>query len=91
MKKISDYIFSTMWQLDTMNLRPNASYTVLADLGDLRQGDVVTFVGFDDVDNHYGIFVFTDADGNVLEVSGDYSGPEHSAVKRLKAALTPSA
>lgn len=91
MKTISDYIFSTMWQLATLGLQPNATYSVLADLGDLRKGDVVTFVGFDDVDNHYGIFVFTDANGSVLEVSGDFSGPQHTAVKNLKAALIPSA
>ena len=40
----------------------------------LRTSQFVTFAGFDDVDNHYGIFVFTDLEGTVLEVTGGFSG-----------------
>jgi hypothetical protein len=85
MKALSDYTFYDAWQLRDLPIRPLDTYRVLADVGQLKQGQVVKFVGFDDVDNHYGVFVFTDADGNVLEVSGDFSGP--SSLTELRAAL----
>lgn len=87
MKNITDYVFSHSWQLNELNMRPGEEFSVLADLCDLRQGEVVRFIGFDDVDNHYGIFVFTSVDGAVLEVSGDFSGPGHSQLQALKASL----
>lgn len=90
MKKISDYIFYASWQLSELNIRPNAEYAVLADVGDLKNGSVVRFVGFDDVDNHYGRFVFIDINGNVLEVSGDCAGPNHWCLTKLKIALSES-
>ncbi|PTU73464.1 hypothetical protein DBO85_14145 [Pseudomonas mangrovi] len=86
-KTITDYVFSNSWQLNELNMRPGDEYSVLADLCDLRQGEVVRFIGFDDVDNHYGIFVFIRADGAVLEVSGDFSGPGHAHLQGLRASL----
>lgn len=87
MKKISDYIlFYDSWQLRELNLKPGEEYLVVTDLGHIKKDNLVKFIGFDDVDNHYGIFVFTDSDGNVLEVSGDFSGS--SSLKRLEAALS---
>jgi hypothetical protein len=88
MKKITDYIFYDSWQPNELHMKPNEEYFVRMDLGDLKKGDFVKFVGFDDVDNHYGIFVFLDSTGKVLEVSGDYSGPNHSCMKNLKLALS---
>lgn len=88
MKKISDYIFYNSWVLGEVNIQPNEEYLVLTDVGDLKQGERVRFVGFDDVDNHYGIFVFVDAQDRVLEVSGDCAGPNHSCVQNLKRALS---
>ena len=85
MKRLSDYTFANAWQSGDLAMRPLDSYRVLADAGELKQGQIVKFIGFDDVDNHYGIFVFTDADGGALEVSGDFSGP--SSLQTLKAAL----
>lgn len=87
MKKVSDYIFYDSWQLRELGLTPNEEYKVLLDVGDLKKGAAVKFIGFDDVDNHYGIFVFTDAEGKILEVSGDCSGPNHSCIAGLKIAL----
>jgi len=87
MKKLSDYNFCNSWVLREVNLTPNEDYLVLMDLDDLKQGERVKFVGFDDVDNHYGIFVFLDADERVLEVSGDCAGANHSCVKNVKRAL----
>jgi hypothetical protein len=88
MKKISDYIFSPSWQLGRLKIAPNQKYAVLVDLGDLNKGDLVTFVGYDDVDNHCGIFVFTDSAGQVLEVSGDCAGPNHQCLLDLERALS---
>jgi hypothetical protein len=71
-KKISDYVFSNAWAIGP--LKSYEKYVVVADLGELKRGDIVKFIGFADVDNHFGIFVFTDKDGRVLEVSGDFCG-----------------
>ncbi len=87
MKKISDYIFYDSWQSKDLDIKPGQEFTVLMDFGDLKKGALVRFVGFDDVDNHFGIFVFTDAKGAVLEVAGDFSGPDHWSFKNLKNAL----
>ncbi len=88
MRKITDYIFYDSWVLRELRMKPGEEYVVLFDLGDLKKGDLVKFVGFDDVDNHYGIFVFVDANDKVLEVSGDCSGPNHSCLIDLKNALS---
>ncbi|WP_305824972.1 hypothetical protein [Massilia brevitalea] len=88
MKKISDYNFSDSWTVKELNLKLNAEYLVLEDVGHLKKDQLVKFVGFDDVDNHYGIFVFVGADGKVLEVSGDFSGATHSSMVNLKRALS---
>jgi len=87
MKKISDYNFSPSWQLGELGMKPGDAYRVLTDLRDLKKGELVEFIGFDDVDNHYGIFVFTDSEDNILEVGGDFSGLNHSLFLDLKLAL----
>ena len=88
MKKITDYNFCNSWQPNELHIKLNEEYLVQMDLGDLKKGDLVKFVGFDDVDNHYGIFVFIDSKEKVLEVSGDCSGPNHSCMTNLKIALS---
>lgn len=88
MKKISDYIYyNYSWQQEQIGIKPNEQFTVVKDVGDLKQGDLVTFVGYDDVDNHYGIFVFTNAKNEVLEVSGDFSCRQGAGLTGLKEAL----
>jgi hypothetical protein len=86
MKKLTDYIFYSSWQLGELDIKPDEEYLVLNDVGGLKKGEVVRFVGYDDVDNHYGIFVFVDFAGLVLEVSGDFSG--RSSMANLKTALS---
>jgi len=89
MKKITDYCYSSSWQteeLSKLKITPGEKYLVLKDIGDLKKGELVKFVLFDDVDNHYGIFVFTDSADKILEVSGDFSGP--LSIDGLKAALS---
>lgn len=88
MKKMADYIFFDSWQTNELSIKPNVEYLVLNDLGDLRKGELVKFIGFDDVDNHFGIFVFLNSEGGILEVSGDFSGSNHSCMKDLKLALS---
>jgi hypothetical protein len=73
MKKISDYNFVYPWKSSRLNLTSNEEYIVLKDIDDLKKGDLVKFIGYDAVDNHFGIFVFTDSNGRVLEVRGDFS------------------
>jgi len=83
--KLSDYIFDSASQFKHVNLTSYKEYLVLVDIGDLKKGDVVKFIGYAEVDNHYGIFVFTDSAGGVLEVSGDFS---RSALEELRRALS---
>ncbi len=87
MKKLSDYNFCDSWVFREVDLESYAEYVVLADLCDLKKGERVKFIGFDDVDNHYGIFVFVDADGAVREVYGDFAGRTHPRLLELKAAI----
>ncbi len=48
-------------------------YRVLETLQQLTKGDVVTFVGYDDIDNHYGKYDFQTSEGRAVSVSGDFS------------------
>lgn len=59
-------------QLD--DLRIGARYRVIDSIQDLRVGSIVTYSLYDDIDNHYGRYVFTDEAGNECAVSGDLSG-----------------
>ena len=83
------YTFYDSWQPNALGLVPNEQYRVLADLGPLQQGAVVTYAGFDDVDNHFGIFVFVDAQDEVLEVRGDFSGSASVAEVKMALARLP--
>ncbi|MFP5393424.1 MAG: hypothetical protein ACLGI6_18055 [Gammaproteobacteria bacterium] len=85
MKTFSDYTFYDAWQLRELNMKAGDAYRVLTTIDDLAEGDVVRCVGFDDVDNHYGIFVFEDAAGKLREVRGDFSGDQ--SLGRLRTAL----
>lgn len=87
MKKISDYIFYSSWQIADADVKPNERFTVTRDIGDLKTGESVVFIGFNDVDNHFGIFVFTNEKNEVLEVSGDFSSPRSSSLHNLKNSL----
>jgi len=84
--KLSDYIFDSSWQFKHVNLTSYKKYLVLINIGDLKKGDIVKFIGYTGVDNHHGIFVFTDSAGGVLEVSGDFS--HHASSEELKLALS---
>jgi hypothetical protein len=85
-EKISDYIFDDSWRASRLNLTPNEEYIVLKDLDNLKKGELVKFIGYDDVDNHFGIFVFTDSSGKILEIRGDFSG--YSSLTKLENAFS---
>jgi hypothetical protein len=70
--------FATTLTID--RLVTNRRYRVKKALGGLSPGDVVTFAGFDDIDNHYGEYVFVKANGERVAIGGDYSRPETSAL-----------
>ena len=61
------------------DLVPARAYRVREAIGGLRVADVVRFVRFDDIDNHYGAYVFVNAEGAELSVPGDFSSPQHHA------------
>ncbi len=58
-------------------LTPRARYRVLESVGPLVKGTVVTFVGLNDIDNHYGELDF-ELDGKPISIGGDYSSPDHT-------------
>jgi hypothetical protein len=64
------------------DLRINARYRVLAKVGELSAGDEVTYKGLDDIDNHYGEYLFDRVDGKRLVVGGDCSTPERGPLGR---------
>ena len=86
-RAISDYTFYNSWILKEIGIQPNEAFSVTQDIGDLRTGEQVVFVGYDDVDNHYGIFVFTNARNEILEVTGDFLSLTGTRLNSLKNAL----
>jgi uncharacterized protein YqcC (DUF446 family) len=64
-------------------------YRVLQAIGDLEKGAIVRFSGFDDIDNHYGRYVFVDSGGNEVAVHGDFSTPKTSPLGETHRYLEP--
>ncbi len=54
-------------------IKPGSRYKVIQGIGELVFGTFVTFKYFDDVDNHYGRYIFATDDGQEVAVSGDFS------------------
>jgi hypothetical protein len=87
MRKITDYTYYKSRQAEELGIKANDRLSVLHDIGELKKGDVVTYIGFDDVDNHFGVFVFTNQKDEVVVVSGDFSSYTGPFMDELKAAL----
>ncbi len=66
---------ATLLTLD--RLEPGKRYRVRASIQELAEGVIVTYRGFDDIDNHYGSHDFMSAEGKLVSVKGDYSVPHH--------------
>ena len=71
-------------------IRVGHHYRVVASIQGLREGMVVRFVGFDDIDNHYGRYEFITRAGEAVAVSGDFStlrnsplGEAHRFLERI--------
>lgn len=88
MKKVTDFIFHDSWHVNEMGLKVGSLYLAKNDFSQLKAGEVVKFAGFEDVDNHYGRFVFTNQSGQVLVVDGDFCTKDHSKFKQLKEILS---
>jgi len=86
-KSVTDYSFRDSWQVSELKLKPGTIYKVRAGFDDLQEGNEVEFVGFEDVDNHFGRFVFKDKESRLLEVCGDFCSNQHPSFKKLRNAL----
>lgn len=73
MKLLTDYILYDAWQEKKLGIKAGERFKVTQPIGKLKIGDEVTYVGFDDVDNHYGIFVFKNQSNEPLEICRDFS------------------
>lgn len=64
-------------------LKRGARYRVTRDFEGLKQGEIVTVEGLNDIDNHHGELVFTRQDGREIAIGGDFSSPEQGWVGEL--------
>lgn len=66
--------------LHVEQLVPGHRYRVVSDLQALKRGAIVRFAYYDDVDNHFGRYVFSPHDDPAVElaVTGDFSSPANS-------------
>ncbi|HMU66802.1 MAG TPA: hypothetical protein PKE57_06645 [Cellvibrionaceae bacterium] len=87
MKNVYDYVFSQSWQTQELQLQQGVQYPIFTELGPFKPGEMAIFLGFEDIDNHYGKFVFKKHDGEIVEFPGDYSGPTHTSFLQIKCAL----
>ncbi|UTA48330.1 hypothetical protein L1F30_02010 [Simiduia sp. 21SJ11W-1] len=88
MKKVTDFIFYDSWHVKEIGLTVGSFYLAKNDLRELKVGEVIKFAGFEDVDNHYGRFVFTNQSGQVVVVDGDFCTKDHPDFKQLKETLS---
>jgi hypothetical protein len=77
---IADAVEKALATLTLDKLQVGARYRVRETIDGLVAGSVVTFQGYDDVDNHYGSYDFVDATGKKVGVGGDYSTPHTSTL-----------
>ncbi len=64
-------------------LVPGSRYRVIGKLRGFARGEVVRFEGFDDIDNHYGEYIFVTDGGRSVTIGGDYSTPERSPLAEV--------
>ncbi len=88
MQKITDYVFSNSWQVKELKLKQGLLCRFVQPLKNIPRGAVMQFVGFEDVDNHFGRFVFMNKAGEIVELPGDFSG--RNSLSELKSAMVPA-
>lgn len=75
---IADAVGRSLSRLTLERLVEGASYRVREPFAGLARGAVVTFLGLDALDNHYGVYRFRGADGAETQVETDpSSGLDH--------------
>ena len=75
--QITRAIEHSLTALTFERLVPGRVYRVLSAVDELIPGELVRFVRFDDLDNHYGRACFETLDAEPRQVRGDYSDPRH--------------
>jgi len=76
-------------RLTLADLSAGKTYRVLDGFRGTAPGDTVTFVGFDDLDNHYGEYVFQTSTGERIAVGGDYCYPDNTELGETHRYLEP--
>ncbi|MCH8498452.1 MAG: hypothetical protein LAT63_08230 [Marinobacter sp.] len=87
MAEITDHNFINAWQNHELGLAPGNRYRFRLDIGAIKAGEQLRFLGFNAVDNHHGVFVFRRENGESVELRGDYASNTHWAFLALKEAL----
>lgn len=72
-----------MQALTPQRLKAGCHYRVLAAFSDFSPGDIVTYLGFDDIDNHCGCYEFQLQEGPTSRVCGDCSNPASNPLRRV--------
>ena len=84
-------MLGTLRTVTRARLSPGARYRTLRPFFGEPAGALVTYIGFEEFDNHHGVERFTASDGRTIEVAGDsYArrGPLEEAARGL--AFEPS-
>jgi hypothetical protein len=76
-------------KLTVGDLRVRMRYRVREAWQGLAAGDEVTYAGLDDIDNHYGEYLFDTVDGRRITVGGDCSHPESGPLRDVHRYLEP--
>lgn len=87
MADMTAHNFIDAWQNHELGLEPGNRYRFRLDIGAIKTGEQLSFLGFNAVDNHYGVFVFQRLNGERVELRGDYASSAHRAFLALKEAL----
>jgi hypothetical protein len=86
---LSEAIRVALETLTLEKLEVGARYKVIAPIGQLVSGATVTFRGLDDIDNHYGEYVFESESGDRWIVAGDCSSRAGNPLREVHKHLAP--
>lgn len=88
-ERFAESVRRSLDRLSLDGLVRGARYRVRDAIGGLLPGVCVTFLGFEDVDNHYGAYRFRAVDGAEVSVTGDFSAPHRHAFYATDRYLEP--
>ena len=75
------------WQEKALKIKAGDRFTVRQAIGELTVGDDIIYVGFSDIDNHYGIWVFKNKNNEPFEIPGDFCHVQESFITQFYTAL----